>query len=419
MKVFSLNPFNKLGLAKPLLRALDHEGYNEPTPIQEQAIPALLEGRDILGIAQTGTGKTAAFVLPMLDALQTFKREHKIRPKTSFGLIVAPTRELAAQIVASIRKYGYHMKPNVALIVGGARPYPQIKQMSKGVDIIVATPGRLLDYVEQGVVLLNGTATTVLDEADQMMDMGFIPSIRKIMRALPRGSQTVLFSATMPKQIASLAEDFLTDPQRIEVAPQSQPIERIDQRFISIEASAKRTALLDLLKSDEVGKSIIFTRTKRGADKLEIALEKAGHKISTIHGDKNQRQRDRALQSFRTGRTNIMLATDIAARGIDVDDVSHVINYELPTVPEAYVHRIGRTARAGKSGIAISFFDRREVRLLKAIEKLVGGDFGIKAPSAPDAPRRKKPKYDPNKASKSFRKAKRPKDHKRKPKKAA
>jgi ATP-dependent RNA helicase RhlE len=404
-----LTEFKDLGLAKPLLRALEHEGYTTPTPIQEQAIPVMAQGRDILGIAQTGTGKTAAFVLPILDALQEFKKENKVKPKTAFGLIIAPTRELAAQIVASVRKYGYHMRPEVALIVGGVRPFPQIKQMSKGVDIIVATPGRLLDYVERGQVLLNRTAITVLDEADQMMDMGFIPAIRKIMRALPREGQTVLFSATMPAQVAALADDFLQDAVEIEVAPQSQPIERIDQQFIGINGGAKRDMLLKLLKNEDVKRSIIFTRTKRGADKLEQVLEQAGFRISTIHGDKNQRQRDRALQSFRTGRTMIMLATDVAARGIDVDDVSHVINFDLPTVPEAYVHRIGRTARAGKSGVAISFYERKDYQLVKAIEKLIGQEFGLAPAPKPQntGAKKKKRRYDPQKPAAPFKKAKR------------
>lgn len=391
------------------MRALDFEGYKEPTPIQAQAIPVMREGHDILGIAQTGTGKTAAFVLPMLDALIAHRKDFKPHAKGCFGLIIAPTRELAAQIEKSIRDYGHHTRPNVALIVGGVRPFPQIKQMSKGVDIVVATPGRLLDHLERGVIQLNATVQVVLDEADQMMDMGFIPAIRKIMRALPRASQTVLFSATMPKQVAALAEDFLSEPKRISVAPQSQPIERIDQQFLQVEGREKRKTILNVLEQAKGQRVIIFTRTKRGADNLEGFLKNADHKVLTIHGDKNQRQRDRALLAFRKGRTDLLIATDIAARGIDIDDIALVINYELPTVAEAYVHRIGRTARAGKKGVAISLCEPKEHKLLYAIAKLTGQKVPFLSPERSgkggqeDRPRKTRWRPDASAKKRSFR----------------
>tara|TARA_Y100000588_G_scaffold358386_1_gene416487 strand:+ start:387 stop:1694 length:1308 start_codon:yes stop_codon:yes gene_type:complete len=363
-----LRNFKDLGLAEPILRAVSTQGYKTPTPIQEKVIPAMLKGRDIVGIAQTGTGKTGAFVLPLLHGLNT----NRVRPpkKGCRALILAPTRELANQTTESIRTYGQFINHSVALIVGGVRPGPQIKKMARGVDIAIATPGRLLDHISNGAVRLDNTAVIVLDEGDQMLDLGFMPDIRKIMKKLPHLRQTMMFSATMPKQIRALANDFLKKPIEISVAPSARPIELIDQKVIFINHSAKRAKLITLLSSNDVERAIVFVRTKRGADRVHILLEKAGLSAMAIHGNKTQNQREKALSSFKSGQAKILVATDIAARGIDVDDVSHVINFELPNVPEAYVHRIGRTARAGKTGIALSMCDPTEKGLLRDIEKL-------------------------------------------------
>lgn len=362
--------FNELGLTGSIQKALTDEGYTDPTPIQSKVIPVMMAGNDIVGIAQTGTGKTAAFVLPLLNRIA--ERKERPEAKHCSALILAPTRELASQIAESVRTYGRHMRVSVTVVVGGVKPFGQIKALAKGVDIVVATPGRLLDHMNTGVVHLKNTHTVVLDEADQMMDLGFMPAIRKILAKLPKERQTALLSATMPKQIRALANDFLSNPTEISVAPTSRPIERIAQKVIHLDRSRKRAALTNLLKAKDVERAIVFTRTKRGADKVSDHLEKAGLNSAAIHGNKSQNQRERVLDAFRRGRVNILVATDIAARGIDIDDVSHVINFELPNVPEAYVHRIGRTARAGKSGIAISLCDHEERSLLRDIERLTG-----------------------------------------------
>jgi ATP-dependent RNA helicase RhlE len=365
-----LTQFSDLGLAEGLLRALSGEGYTTPTPIQMRVIPAILAGNDVLGTAQTGTGKTAAFVLPILQ--QMIDQPSSFNKKGCRALILAPTRELATQIADSIRTYGRNNQTTVAVVVGGVRPGPQIKAVAPGIDFIVATPGRLLDHLSAGAIQLNGTTTVVLDEADQMLDLGFIPAIRKILAKVPEGRQTMLLSATMPKQIRRLASDFLRNPTEVAVAPESRPIEKIDQKVMFIDAASKRRALVGILNGAEVERAIVFTRTKRGADKVNQHLEKAGITASAIHGNKSQRERERSLEAFRSGRVKVMVATDIAARGIDVDNISHVVNFELPHVPESYVHRIGRTARAGKSGIAISLCDREERGQLRDIERLVG-----------------------------------------------
>lgn len=362
--------FADLGLAEPLTRALADQNYIHPTPIQAQSIPALLEGRDLLGLAQTGTGKTAAFTLPMLQHLS--EKFEKRQPKQARALILAPTRELVVQIAKSIETYGRNLKLRHTAIFGGVNQFRQVRAMSGGVDILVATPGRLIDHMQGGAIRLDKTTTVVLDEADHMLDLGFLPAIRQILASLPRDRQTVLLSATMPKPIRALAEDFLNNPQEIAVAPASKPIERIEQKVLLIERDAKRQALVDVLRDDEMDRAIVFTRTKHGADKVTKQLEQAGIQAAAIHGNKSQSQRQKALDNFRSGRTPVLVATDIAARGIDVDGVSHVVNYELPNVPEAYVHRIGRTARAGKSGIAVSFCDREERPFLRDIEKLIG-----------------------------------------------
>ncbi|MQX35628.1 DEAD/DEAH box helicase [Roseospira navarrensis] len=375
--------FDDLGLAEPLLRAVKAEGYTHPTPIQAQVIPALLAGRDVVGIAQTGTGKTAAFVLPLLQAVAA--RTRRPAARRCHALVLVPTRELAGQVADSVRAYGRHTRPSVAVVIGGARPGPQIRALAGGVDLVIATPGRLLDHMSTGAVSLDATDTVVLDEADQMLDLGFMPAIRRVMAALPKERRTVLLSATMPKPIRALAADFLTDPAEISVAPAARPIERIAQTVVHVDGAAKREILVDLLAVPEVERAIVFTRTKRGADRVSQHLQKAGLAADAIHGNKSQSQRERTLAAFRKGGVSVLVATDIAARGIDIDDVSHVVNFELPNVPESYVHRIGRTARAGKSGTAISLCDREERGLLRDIERLIGRS--IDAPDGtPDEP---------------------------------
>lgn len=361
--------FTDLGLAEPLLDAINGMGYEKPTPIQAAVIPEFLDGRDVIGIAQTGTGKTAAYVLPMLHALES--KPSRPSPKRCRVLILAPTRELAGQIADSIRSHGRHIRHSVALVVGGARPGPQIKAMARGVDFLVATPGRLMDHMETGVLSLDDVEMVALDEADQMLDMGFLPPIRHILGAIKGKRQTVLLSATMPRPIRQLANEFLHKPAEVSVSEGAKPIERIDQRVLHIEGGAKRRVLTDILRDPELERAIVFTRTKRGADRVQLHLEKAGLRAEAIHGNRSQSQRDRTLGRFKGGRVNILVATDVAARGIDVDDVSHVINFELPNVPESYVHRIGRTARAGKAGVAISLCDRTERGYLRDIERLI------------------------------------------------
>ncbi|TVR81658.1 MAG: DEAD/DEAH box helicase [Rhodospirillales bacterium] len=365
-----MTAFSDLGLAEPILRAVAAEGYTRSTPIQSEAIPAILAGRDVLGTAQTGTGKTAAFVLPILHRLTA--RSDRAPRRSCHVLIITPTRELASQIGANIRAYGRYTKPTFAVVIGGARPGPQIQALAGGVDIVIATPGRLLDHVGTGAMRLDAVHTVVLDEADQMLDLGFMPAIRRIMAKVPTPRQTTLFSATMPKPIRMLADDFLNDPVEIALAPTARPVDRIQQQVMHVDHARKRGVLVDVLKGADVGRSIVFTRTKRGADRVSAHLQAAGLSAAAIHGNKSQSQRERTLAAFRGTGVQILVATDIAARGIDVDDISHVVNFELPNVPEAYVHRIGRTARAGASGAAISLCDRDERGLLADIERLIG-----------------------------------------------
>jgi len=365
-----LTQFQDLGLAEPLLRAVAAEGHTHPTPIQSNAIPIALAGRDLVGIAQTGTGKTGAFVLPLLDRLTRAPGPAPFR--SCRALILVPTRELATQVSDSIKSYGRFLSITSAVIIGGAKPGPQVRALSRGVDVVVATPGRLLDHMGSGAVHLTGAGTVVLDEADHMLDLGFLPAIRRIMKAVPAGRQTMLFSATMPKAIRALAADFLSEPAEVSVAPVARPIERIAQSVMHVAAADKRDVLVNVLGQPQVGRAIVFTRTKRGADRVTRHLEEAGLSAMAIHGNRSQPQRTHALNGFRGGRVSVLVATDIAARGIDVDDVSHVINFDLPNVPEAYVHRIGRTARAGKAGTAISLCDPAEHGLLRDIERLIG-----------------------------------------------
>ena len=363
-----MTDFLTLGLASPILRALDEEGYTTPTPIQAQAIPAAMEGRDVLGIAQTGTGKTAAFALPLLHRLIMDKR--RAPPTGCRALILSPTRELAAQIHDSIKAYGRHLGLRTALIFGGVPEGPQRRALSGGVDIIVATPGRLMDHIGTRNCRLDSLEVFILDEADQMLDRGFWPAIRRISGMLPKQRHTMFFSATMPEAIASLAKDLLREPVKVEVTPVATTAERVNQRAIHVGRDGKRMALADILRKPEVGRTLVFSRTKHGADRIVKQLEQDGLAANAIHGNKSQGQRERALDAFKRGTAPILVATDIAARGIDVSGVTHVIQYDLPEVPETYVHRIGRTARAGASGEAIALVSLDDVPLLRAVEKL-------------------------------------------------
>ena len=360
--------FSDLGLAESLQRALRTEKYETPTPIQAQAIPALLQGRDMIGIAQTGTGKTAAFGLPLLQRLAAC--QEKVGPRQIHALILAPTRELAVQIGESLAVYGRNTGLRNTVIVGGVGMGGQVKSLARGVDILIATPGRLLDHVHQGNVQLGKAQVLILDEADRMLDMGFIPDVRRIIAKLPRERQSLMFSATMPKTVAGLAGEILKDPVRVEVTPEVVTVDRIAQHVIHVNAPEKRQLLIGLLKDPKLSRVIVFTRTKRGANKVAESLESAGVTVDAIHGNKSQNARQRALDQFRCGKVRVLVATAVAARGIDVDGISHVVNYELPADATNYVHRIGRTARAGTEGIALSFCDSSERGVLKDIEKL-------------------------------------------------
>lgn len=364
-----MSNFSSLNLTQPLLVALKELGYETPTPIQAGAIPHLLQGRDLLGIAQTGTGKTAAFVLPILDRLS--QQEGKAGPRRARALILTPTRELASQIYNSIASYGKHLKLFHAVIFGGVSERAQIQALKRGVDVLVATPGRLLDLLSQRHVYLDFVDMFVLDEADRMLDMGFLPDIQKIMNLLPKQRQTLLFSATMPKSIAVLSEKLLRQPVRVEVAPQSTTVERVEQKIFLVERNNKSRLLRSILQQDSLERVLVFTRTKQGANRVSEDLEKSSIASAAIHSNKSQRERERALEKFRNGNIRVLVATDIASRGIDVSNVTHVINYDLPEEPDSYVHRIGRTARAGREGTAISFCDASERRRLSSIERVI------------------------------------------------
>ncbi|ODT88751.1 DEAD/DEAH box helicase [Phenylobacterium sp. SCN 70-31] len=364
-----MTQFTDLGLAKPLLKALADEGYTQPTPIQAQAIPGVMAGKDLLGIAQTGTGKTAAFALPILHRLADDRRPAPRR--SARVLVLAPTRELATQIGESFKAYGKHMGVSVAVIFGGVKHGPQMRALAGGVDVLVATPGRLLDHLSEKSMTLEGVEIFVLDEADQMLDMGFIVPIRRIVRYVPKARQNLFFSATMPKEIETLAGEILNpNPLKVSVTPQATTVERINQRVLFVEQQRKRALLAELFDDASFKRVIVFTRTKRGADRVARGLEQVGVDAAAIHGDKSQGQRERALAAFKAGEVRALVATDIAARGIDIDAVSHVVQFELPNVPEAYVHRIGRTARAGADGSAVAFCADDERGLLKDIEKV-------------------------------------------------
>jgi ATP-dependent RNA helicase RhlE len=361
--------FADLGLAPLLLRALAEEGYATPTPIQCKAIPQVLAGRDLFGCAQTGTGKTAAFALPLIQRLRADGRSPA--PRRCRTLVLAPTRELAAQIHESFLAYGRHAGIRSAVIYGGVGQHAQARAMTQGVDVLVATPGRLLDLVGQRLVDLRAVEYLVLDEADRMLDMGFIHDMRKIVGMLPTDRQTLLFSATLPDEVRSLAATMLRDPLEVKTARQATPAETVSQSVFFVPKKDKKPLLVQLLREEATGRVIVFARTKHGADKLHRDLDRAGIKAAAIHGDKSQAQRERALAAFKSPRPPVLIATDIAARGIDVDNVTHVINYELPHEPETYVHRIGRTGRAGQEGAAVSFCDAEERSRLVAIERLL------------------------------------------------
>jgi superfamily II DNA/RNA helicase len=364
-----LTSFQEFGLADPITRALKEQDYTTPTPIQAQTIPIAITGKDVIGIAQTGTGKTASFALPILHRL--LENRIKPQPKHCRVLVLSPTRELSGQILESFNAYGRHMQLTSALAIGGVPMGRQVRSLMQGVDVLVATPGRLIDLVQSNGLKLSAVEFLVLDEADRMLDMGFINDIRKIVAKLPIKRQTLFFSATMPKDIAELAEHMLKDPARVAVTPVSSTVERIAQRVIHVDHSAKPAILAQILKTETVNRALIFTRTKHGADKVVKGLERAGIRADAIHGNKSQNHRERTLANFRSGEIKTLVATDIAARGIDVDGITHVVNFDLPNIPETYVHRIGRTARAGAEGIAISLCSGEEMAYLRDIEKLI------------------------------------------------
>jgi ATP-dependent RNA helicase RhlE len=370
--------FEQFPLHETLLRAVREAGYTIPTPIQQRAIPAALAGRDLLAAAQTGTGKTAAFALPLLQRL------HAAQPaprgaRAPRALVLVPTRELAAQVAASFEELGRHTQQRSVLVFGGVSPRPQIDALRRGVDIVIATPGRLLDHMQERVVDLSQIEVLVLDEADRMLDMGFIRPIRQIIKALPKQRQNLLFSATFSAEIRELASGLLHKPESIEVAPRNAPIELVDHRVYHVDASNKQPLLSRLLSEGNVRQSLVFTRTKHGANRLAERLEKTGISVAAIHGNKSQGARTRALDDFKNGRIQVLVATDIAARGLDIEELPHVVNFELPHVPEDYVHRIGRTGRAGRTGVAVSLVSHDERDRLRAIEKMLGKPIPVAA----------------------------------------
>ena len=364
-----MTEFRDFGLAEPIVRAVAGEGYTVPTPIQVQAIPIVMAGRDLIGIAQTGTGKTASFALPILHYLATNRR--RAAAKSCRVLVLSPTRELSSQILDSFRTYGRHVGITSDLVIGGVSQGRQVKALAPGLDVLVATPGRLMDLNRCGALRLDGVEVFVLDEADRMLDMGFIRDIRTIIAKLPHKRQTLLFSATMPADIAELAGQMLKSPATVAVTPVATTVETVEQRVIFAERGAKPSLLSQVLKGETVERALVFTRTKHGADKVVRGLGQSGIAAKAIHGNKSQNERERVLSAFRDGHVRTLVATDIAARGIDVTGITHVINYDLPNIPESYVHRIGRTARAGAGGVAVSFCDGEEAPFLRDIEKLI------------------------------------------------
>lgn len=369
--------FTDLNIIKPILNALNEEGYTKPTPIQQQAIPHIMQGRDLLGCAQTGTGKTAAFAIPMLQLLARPTTMESRGQRPIRALILTPTRELAIQIQDSFNAYGRHLRLKNLVVFGGVNQNPQVDALKRGVDILVATPGRLLDLMSQGHIRLNEIEIFVLDEADRMLDMGFVHDVKRIITKIPAKRQTLFFSATMPAEIQSLANSILTNPQKVEVAPVSSTADTIQQSLYYVAKENKKSLLAYILEDKSIETALVFTRTKHGADKVVKDLVRIGISAEAIHGNKSQNARQRALTNFKNRETRILVATDIAARGIDVDELTHVINYELPNVPETYVHRIGRTGRAGLSGTSFSFCDAEETGELKDIHKLIGKQIPI------------------------------------------
>lgn len=364
-----MSNFESLGLSKQLLQTISKEGYSVPTPVQESAIPLLLKGHDVLGVAQTGTGKTAAFALPVL---QIMARENIQGKRNIRTLVLTPTRELAAQINERFAAYSEHLSIYHQVIFGGVSQKPQVKSLRRGVDILVATPGRLLDLIDQGFIDLGSVEFFVLDEADRMLDMGFIRDIRKVLKLLPKKRQNLLFSATMPSSIADLANSFLNDAAMIDLSPEEITVERIEQSVMFVQKQDKIKLIIDIINENHVNRGIIFTRTKHGANRLVKRLDRSGIESAAIHGNKSQGARTRALAAFKNGDIPLLVATDIASRGIDIEGVTHVFNYDLPNEPESYVHRIGRTARAGKNGVAYAFCDESESGYLVGIQRLIG-----------------------------------------------
>jgi len=404
--------FNDLGLVEPIVRAVTAEGYTTPTPIQAKAIPAAIAGADILGCAQTGTGKTCAFALPILQRLDQSRgkapeqsRQNPAQDQRSGGrgrrgggrrapqgrapraLVLCPTRELASQIFDSFVTYGRNLKLRHAVVFGGVSQFHQERAMRSGVDVLIATPGRLLDLLEQGLIDLSAIETLVLDEADRMLDMGFINDIRRVIERIPERRQTLFFSATVSRDIRRLADDILRNPVTIETAPESTTIETVAQRVYHVERANKNALLERLLRGENVGRALVFTRTKHGADRLSKALRRSDINADAIHGNKTQNARTRAMNAFRSGSTTVLIATDIASRGIDVDEITHVVNYDMPVDAETYVHRIGRTARAGASGVAVTFCSRDEMGALRAIERRTKSDIEVLTDSPDLAPR--------------------------------
>jgi ATP-dependent RNA helicase RhlE len=378
--------FDMLGLSPRLVAALAAQGITDPTPIQSQAIPHAMNGRDVLGLAQTGTGKTAAFAVPLVHAMAD---GGKPAPRTAQALVLAPTRELARQISDAVRAYAAGTRLSVGLVVGGASMGAQIKRLERGTDILVATPGRLIDLLDRGAVRLDAARFLVLDEADQMLDLGFIHALRRIAPLLPAARQTMLFSATMPKQMGELADTYLRDPVRVAVAPPGTPVERIRQSVHFVGKAEKPGLLLDLLSAHPAERALVFVRTKHGADRLARQVERAGFAVAAVHGNRSQGQRERALAGFRSGATRVLVATDVAARGLDIPDVRHVYNFDLPNVADTYVHRIGRTARAGADGAAVAFCAEDEMGDLRDIQKVLKAELDVasgtpwRAPAAP------------------------------------
>ena len=370
-----MHTFSSLGLAEPILRALEKAGYTTPTPIQAEAIPAALEGQNVLGIAQTGTGKTAAFTLPLLEHMMSLRgRPQRSAPR---ALVLTPTRELANQIAQSLKAYGSQTRVSHVMVYGGVSQFPQVKALKRGVDVVVATPGRLLDLINQGHLSLDAVSMLVLDEADRMLDMGFIGDIREVCSQMPDNRQTLFFSATMPKAIQRLVEEIMPEHETVNIAPNEPTVDRIEQRMLFVARENKEPLIQKLFESEDAKRVIVFTKTKMAAEKLSKRLNKQGVSSDAIHGDKSQAQRQRALNGFKKGKVRSLIATDVAARGIDVDDITHVINYDLPIEPEAYVHRIGRTARAGQSGQALSFCAADEINLLQAIQRFTKQDVAV------------------------------------------